>query len=169
MLIIKWRHKTLTVYLTYCLCVFAGATIEEVQKHWKWLDQNLLPYMAVFENKEDAASFVHGKVKVRPPYRRTQTLRSVQTLNVSICVGFNCWGGSGQSGCSGRWSDTLSGRSGAIRAALRPPSARETGDALLLLLLEGPRAAPGLAVPHHQPHRLLLLPTGQRGWGMKSM
>uniref|UniRef100_A0A673H8T6 Rab-GAP TBC domain-containing protein n=1 Tax=Sinocyclocheilus rhinocerous TaxID=307959 RepID=A0A673H8T6_9TELE len=43
--------------------IASGATIEEVQKHWKWLDQNLLPYMAVFENKEDAASFVQGKVK----------------------------------------------------------------------------------------------------------
>uniref|UniRef100_A0A8C0YT05 TBC1 domain family member 8 n=1 Tax=Cyprinus carpio carpio TaxID=630221 RepID=A0A8C0YT05_CYPCA len=39
------------------------ATVEEVQRHWRWLDQNLLPYMAVFENKEDAASFVLGKVK----------------------------------------------------------------------------------------------------------
>ncbi|KTG45483.1 hypothetical protein cypCar_00016118 [Cyprinus carpio] len=38
-----------------------GATVEEVQRHWRWLDQNLLPYMAVFENKEDAASFVLGK------------------------------------------------------------------------------------------------------------
>lgn len=43
--------------------IASGATIEEVQKHWKWLDQNILPYMAVFENKEDAASFVLGKVK----------------------------------------------------------------------------------------------------------
>uniref|UniRef100_W5L020 TBC1 domain family member 8 n=1 Tax=Astyanax mexicanus TaxID=7994 RepID=W5L020_ASTMX len=39
------------------------STVEEVQKHWKWLDQNLLPYMAVFENKQDAASFAQGKVK----------------------------------------------------------------------------------------------------------
>ncbi|XP_067300761.1 TBC1 domain family member 8 [Pseudorasbora parva] len=43
--------------------IASGATIEEVLKHWKWLDQNILPYMAVFENKEDAASFVLGKVK----------------------------------------------------------------------------------------------------------
>ncbi|XP_051762532.1 TBC1 domain family member 8 [Ctenopharyngodon idella] len=43
--------------------IASGATIEEVLKHWKWLDQNILPYMAVFENKEDAASFVQGKVK----------------------------------------------------------------------------------------------------------
>ncbi|XP_066542686.1 TBC1 domain family member 8 [Hoplias malabaricus] len=43
--------------------IASGATVEEVQKHWKWLDQNLLPYMSVFENKQDAASFVQGKVK----------------------------------------------------------------------------------------------------------
>ncbi|XP_072542784.1 TBC1 domain family member 8 [Salminus brasiliensis] len=43
--------------------IASGATVEEVQKHWKWLDQNLLPYMAVFENKQDAASFAQGKVK----------------------------------------------------------------------------------------------------------
>ncbi|KAI5107551.1 TBC1 domain family member 8, partial [Silurus meridionalis] len=38
-------------------------SLEEVQKHWNWLDQNLLPYMSVFENKLDAASFAQGKVK----------------------------------------------------------------------------------------------------------
>lgn len=43
--------------------IASGVTLEEVQKHWKWLEHNILPYMAVFENKEDAASFVQGKVK----------------------------------------------------------------------------------------------------------
>ncbi|XP_051564340.1 TBC1 domain family member 8-like [Myxocyprinus asiaticus] len=43
--------------------IASGVTLEEVLRHWKWLDQNLLPYMSVFENKEDAASFVLGKVK----------------------------------------------------------------------------------------------------------
>ncbi|XP_076858140.1 TBC1 domain family member 8 isoform X2 [Brachyhypopomus gauderio] len=43
--------------------IASGASSEEVQKHWRWLDQNLLPYMAVFENKQDAASFAQGKVK----------------------------------------------------------------------------------------------------------
>lgn len=47
-----------------CACLCAGATTEEIEKHWKWLDQNLLPYMSVFENKQDAASFAQGKVKV---------------------------------------------------------------------------------------------------------
>uniref|UniRef100_A0A8C7IAP3 TBC1 domain family member 8 n=1 Tax=Oncorhynchus kisutch TaxID=8019 RepID=A0A8C7IAP3_ONCKI len=32
-------------------------------KHWDWLVQNLLHSLSVFENKEDVASFVKGKVK----------------------------------------------------------------------------------------------------------
>ncbi|KAA0715356.1 TBC1 domain family member 8 BUB2-like protein 1 [Triplophysa tibetana] len=43
--------------------IASGVTLEEVQRHWKWLEHNIMPYMAVFENKEDAASFVQGKVK----------------------------------------------------------------------------------------------------------
>ncbi|XP_058249476.1 TBC1 domain family member 8 isoform X2 [Hemibagrus wyckioides] len=43
--------------------IASGATAEEIQKHWKWLDMNLLPYMSVFENKQDAANFAQGKVK----------------------------------------------------------------------------------------------------------
>ncbi|KAK2850499.1 hypothetical protein Q7C36_009282 [Tachysurus vachellii] len=43
--------------------IASGATTEEIEKHWKWLDHNLLPYMSVFENKQDAASFAQGKVK----------------------------------------------------------------------------------------------------------
>ncbi|XP_052004427.1 TBC1 domain family member 8-like [Xyrauchen texanus] len=43
--------------------IASGVTLEEVLRHWKWLDQNLMPYMSVFENKEDASSFVLGKVK----------------------------------------------------------------------------------------------------------
>ena len=54
--------------LTPC-CVsssgLAGAAIEEVNKHWDWLVHNLLHSLSVFENKEDVASFVKGKVKVR--------------------------------------------------------------------------------------------------------
>ncbi|XP_076603786.1 TBC1 domain family member 8 [Chaetodon auriga] len=40
-----------------------GAAIEEVNKHWDWLVHNLLHSLSVFENKEDVASFVRGKVK----------------------------------------------------------------------------------------------------------
>lgn len=39
--------------------------MEEVNKHWDWLIHNLLHSLSVFENKEDVASFVRGKVKVR--------------------------------------------------------------------------------------------------------
>ncbi|XP_032385373.1 TBC1 domain family member 8 isoform X1 [Etheostoma spectabile] len=43
--------------------IASGAAIEEVNKHWDWLVHNLLRSLSVFENKEDAASFVRGKVK----------------------------------------------------------------------------------------------------------
>uniref|UniRef100_A0A3P9N139 TBC1 domain family member 8 n=1 Tax=Poecilia reticulata TaxID=8081 RepID=A0A3P9N139_POERE len=43
--------------------IASGAAIEEVNKHWDWLVHNLLQSLSVFENKEDAASFVKGKVK----------------------------------------------------------------------------------------------------------
>ncbi|XP_072253584.1 TBC1 domain family member 8 isoform X2 [Leuresthes tenuis] len=43
--------------------IASGAVIEEVNKHWDWLVHNLLHSLSVFENKEDAASFVKGKVK----------------------------------------------------------------------------------------------------------
>ncbi|XP_049584546.1 TBC1 domain family member 8 [Syngnathus scovelli] len=43
--------------------IAGGATMEEVNKHWDWLAHNLLHSLSVFENKEDGASFVRGKVK----------------------------------------------------------------------------------------------------------
>uniref|UniRef100_A0A8C7Z4S4 TBC1 domain family member 8 n=1 Tax=Oryzias sinensis TaxID=183150 RepID=A0A8C7Z4S4_9TELE len=43
--------------------IASGAAVEEVNKHWDWLVHNLLHSLSVFENKEDAASFVRGKVK----------------------------------------------------------------------------------------------------------
>ncbi|XP_049449623.1 TBC1 domain family member 8 isoform X1 [Epinephelus fuscoguttatus] len=43
--------------------IASGAAIEEVNKHWDWLVHNLLHSLTVFENKEDVASFVTGKVK----------------------------------------------------------------------------------------------------------
>ncbi|KAL6100361.1 tbc1d8 [Pungitius sinensis] len=43
--------------------VASGAAVEEVKKHWDWLVHNLLRSLSVFENKEDVASFVRGKVK----------------------------------------------------------------------------------------------------------
>uniref|UniRef100_A0A4X2JTC5 TBC1 domain family member 8 n=1 Tax=Vombatus ursinus TaxID=29139 RepID=A0A4X2JTC5_VOMUR len=40
-----------------------GATLEEINQHWEWLEQNLLHTLSVFDNKEDIASFVKGKIK----------------------------------------------------------------------------------------------------------
>nr|XP_045002827.1 TBC1 domain family member 8 isoform X5 [Jaculus jaculus] len=39
------------------------ATFEEINQHWDWLEQNLLHTLSVFDNKDDIASFVKGKVK----------------------------------------------------------------------------------------------------------
>lgn len=38
--------------------------MEEINQHWEWLEQNLLHTLSVFDNKDDIASFVKGKVKV---------------------------------------------------------------------------------------------------------
>lgn len=43
--------------------IACGATLEEINEHWDWLEQNLLHTLSVFDNKEDIASFVKGKVK----------------------------------------------------------------------------------------------------------
>uniref|UniRef100_A0A8D0H8E9 TBC1 domain family member 9 n=1 Tax=Sphenodon punctatus TaxID=8508 RepID=A0A8D0H8E9_SPHPU len=40
-----------------------GATVEEINQHWEWLEQNLLHTLPIFDNKEDIASFVKGKIK----------------------------------------------------------------------------------------------------------
>ncbi|XP_048348567.1 LOW QUALITY PROTEIN: TBC1 domain family member 8 [Sphaerodactylus townsendi] len=43
--------------------VAIGATDEEINQHWEWLEQNLLHTLSVFDNKEDIVSFVKGKIK----------------------------------------------------------------------------------------------------------
>ncbi|XP_038617685.1 TBC1 domain family member 8 isoform X2 [Tachyglossus aculeatus] len=43
--------------------IACGATLEEINQHWEWLEQNLLHTLSVFDNKEDIVSFVKGKVK----------------------------------------------------------------------------------------------------------
>ncbi|GAB1284911.1 TBC1 domain family member 8 [Apodemus speciosus] len=43
--------------------IACGATLEEINRHWDWLEQNLLHTLSVFDNKDDIASFVKGKVK----------------------------------------------------------------------------------------------------------
>lgn len=56
--------------VTFNLSIFLfsnpGATLEEINQHWDWLEQNLLHTLSVFDNKDDIASFVKGKVKVGP-------------------------------------------------------------------------------------------------------
>ncbi|XP_053563621.1 TBC1 domain family member 8 isoform X2 [Bombina bombina] len=43
--------------------IACGATPEEIDQHWEWLEQNLLHTLSVFDNKEDICDFVKGKVK----------------------------------------------------------------------------------------------------------
>ncbi|XP_060089796.1 TBC1 domain family member 8 isoform X2 [Heteronotia binoei] len=43
--------------------IACGATDEEINQHWEWLEQNLLHTLSVFDNKEDIVSFVKGKIK----------------------------------------------------------------------------------------------------------
>ncbi|XP_075446511.1 TBC1 domain family member 8 isoform X2 [Ascaphus truei] len=43
--------------------IACGATAEEINPHWEWLEQNLLHTLSVFDNKEDISNFVKGKVK----------------------------------------------------------------------------------------------------------
>ncbi|KYO41411.1 TBC1 domain family member 8 isoform X2 [Alligator mississippiensis] len=43
--------------------IACGATPEEINQHWEWLEQNLLHTLPVFDNKEDIVSFVKGKIK----------------------------------------------------------------------------------------------------------
>lgn len=76
----------------------SGAAIEEVNKHWDWLVHNLLHSLSVFENKEDVASFVKGKVKVGnlPVLQRMSLvfeMRSVKDFPVHL-KGFKAFIGS---------------------------------------------------------------------------
>uniref|UniRef100_A0A7M4F308 TBC1 domain family member 8 n=1 Tax=Crocodylus porosus TaxID=8502 RepID=A0A7M4F308_CROPO len=43
--------------------IACGATLEEINQHWEWLEQNLLHTLSVFDSKEDIVSFVKGKIK----------------------------------------------------------------------------------------------------------
>uniref|UniRef100_A0A8C6UCE5 TBC1 domain family member 8 n=1 Tax=Neogobius melanostomus TaxID=47308 RepID=A0A8C6UCE5_9GOBI len=57
---ISWDAVVISVKFMACV---SGAAIEEVNRHWDWLTRNLLHSLSVFENKDDLASFVKGKVK----------------------------------------------------------------------------------------------------------
>lgn len=59
--------KTMTlVFHSLSFYCDPGATLEEINQHWNWLGWNLLHTLSVFDNKDDMASFVKGKVKVGP-------------------------------------------------------------------------------------------------------
>lgn len=143
-----------------CSCV-SGAAAEEVNQHWDWLLHNLLQSLSVFENKEDVASFVKGKVKVRSLAGAGGACYPANAPSPPPPVGPHRRGGPEPPGCSGGRPWEVPGGAAEVPAALRPPVLRETGDLLLLLLLEGPGASAGFPLPQHQPPVLLLLPAGE--------
>lgn len=68
---------------------FLGATAEEINQHWEWLEQNLLHTLSVFDNKEDIVSFVKGKVKVRKlPYFCPTTCDVLEIMSGSYCQSY---------------------------------------------------------------------------------
>lgn len=83
------------------------------------------------------------------------------SASCTLSLGPYCRGGSGSPGRPGGGPGKVQGGAAEVRVALRPPVVRETGDVLLLLLLEGPGASTGLPLPQHQPRVLLLLPAGE--------
>lgn len=76
-------------------------------------------------------------------------------------VGPHRRGGPESPGCPGGRPGKVPGGAAEVPVALRPPVLRETGDVLLVQLLEGPGASAGFPLPQHQPHVLLLLPAGE--------
>lgn len=66
--------------------------MEEVNKHWDWLLHNLLHSLSVFENKEDVASFVKGKVKVRGGVTMTMTGRLLRFVFLKSWTSFTLQG-----------------------------------------------------------------------------
>uniref|UniRef100_A0A673L8S8 TBC1 domain family member 8B n=1 Tax=Sinocyclocheilus rhinocerous TaxID=307959 RepID=A0A673L8S8_9TELE len=43
--------------------IACGASLEEISKHWDWLQQNIIRTLAVFDSGEDITSFVQGKIR----------------------------------------------------------------------------------------------------------
>lgn len=43
--------------------IACGASREEINEHWDWLEQNVMKTLAVFDSSEDITSFVHGKIR----------------------------------------------------------------------------------------------------------
>lgn len=42
----------------------SGASREEITEHWKWLEDNVMKTLSVFDSNEDITSFVQGKIRV---------------------------------------------------------------------------------------------------------
>lgn len=43
--------------------IACGVSSEEINKHWEWLEQNVMQILSVFDSNEDITSFVQGKVR----------------------------------------------------------------------------------------------------------
>ncbi|XP_038630605.1 TBC1 domain family member 8B [Scyliorhinus canicula] len=43
--------------------IACGANSEEINKHWEWLEQNVMAILSVFDSNEDITSFVQGKIR----------------------------------------------------------------------------------------------------------
>ncbi|XP_066570863.1 TBC1 domain family member 8B isoform X2 [Amia ocellicauda] len=43
--------------------IACGATKEEIEKHWEWLEKTVMRTLSVFDSNEDITSFVQGKIR----------------------------------------------------------------------------------------------------------
>ncbi|XP_069749553.1 TBC1 domain family member 8B isoform X2 [Narcine bancroftii] len=43
--------------------IACGASSEEINKHWEWLEQNVMPILSIFDSGKDITSFIQGKVR----------------------------------------------------------------------------------------------------------
>uniref|UniRef100_UPI00398EE0D8 TBC1 domain family member 8B n=1 Tax=Pristiophorus japonicus TaxID=55135 RepID=UPI00398EE0D8 len=43
--------------------IACGASSDEINKHWEWLEHNVMAILSVFDSNEDITSFVQGKVR----------------------------------------------------------------------------------------------------------
>ncbi|XP_048461007.1 TBC1 domain family member 8B isoform X1 [Rhincodon typus] len=43
--------------------IACGANSEEINKHWEWLEHNVMAILPVFDSNEDITSFVQGKIR----------------------------------------------------------------------------------------------------------
>ncbi|XP_062917193.1 TBC1 domain family member 8B isoform X1 [Mobula hypostoma] len=43
--------------------IACGASSEEINQHWEWLEKNVMPILSIFDSNEDVTSFIQGKVR----------------------------------------------------------------------------------------------------------